>query len=316
MAFFTSIIHENFKRNFFVSFILSSTLPLLIMIYITYKHVIPILTPDQITGLETIFTYGLLTMLLPPLLSFMLGSKWVNSIESISKEIKSKAAQIVGERRDFKEENEFVIIHQGFNELHDELQSKMEMLNEVSKKLMDSNVKLKELATTDELTSLYNRRYFDLRLAEESSRSDRYKNELSLIMIDFDDFKKHNDAYGHQTGDKLLRDMAKLIRSSVRKSDMVFRYGGDEFAVLVLGCEIAKAEQVAKSLVERVSDYQFTSLKGQLIERITISCGVACYEGNMEALVAEADRCLFSAKNAGKGHVVAQAKESSSELSA
>ena len=307
MAFLGSIAHEKFKKNFFIFFVLSSTIPLLLMVCITYLYVLPKLLPEQIADLKTIFTYGILIMLLPPLLSFMLGSKWVNSIESISKEIKSKTVQIVGERHEFKEENDFVIIHQGFNELHDELQNKMEMLNEVSKKLMDSNVKLKELATTDELTSLYNRRYFDLRLAEESSRSDRYKEELSLIMIDFDDFKKHNDAYGHQTGDKLLRDMAKLIRSSVRKSDMVFRYGGDEFAVLVLGCEITKAEQVAKGLVERVSNYQFTSLEGQPIERITISCGIACYEGNMEALVAEADRCLFSAKNAGKGLVVAQA---------
>ena len=307
MAFLGSIAHEKFKKNFFIFFVLSSTIPLLLMVCITYLYVLPKLLPEQIADLKTIFTYGILIMLLPPLLSFMLGSKWVNSIESISKEIKSKTVQIVGERHEFKEENDFVIIHQGFNELHDELQNKMEMLNEVSKKLMDSNVKLKELATTDELTSLYNRRYFDLRLAEESSRSDRYNQKLSLIMIDFDDFKKHNDAYGHQTGDKLLRDMAKLIRSSVRKSDMVFRYGGDEFAVLVLGCEIAKAEQVAKGLVERVSDHRFENLEGQPIEKITISCGVACYEGNIEAFVAEADRCLFSAKNAGKGLVVAQA---------
>jgi diguanylate cyclase (GGDEF)-like protein len=182
----------------------------------------------------------------------------------------------------------------------------MSMLNEVSKKLMDSNLKLKELATTDELTSLYNRRYFDVRLAEESSRSDRYKEELSLIMIDFDDFKKHNDAHGHPTGDKLLRDMADIIRQSVRQSDMVFRYGGDEFAVLVPGCDITKAEIVANKLVEKVFSHSFVNVAGQPLGRITISCGAASYDGDVIAFVAKADKHLFAAKTAGKGLVVAQ----------
>jgi len=308
MGFLTSIIHEKFKKNFFVFFILSSILPLLLMVFIIFKHVMPLLMPDQITALKTTFTYGVLIMLLPPLLSFILGSKWVSSVESLSKEIKSKSIQIVGERHDFNDENEFAIIHQGFSELHDELQNKMDMLNEVSKKLIESNVRLKELATTDELTSLYNRRYFDLRLAEETSRSDRYKQKLSFIMIDFDDFKRHNDTYGHQTGDKLLRDMANLIRISIRKSDMVFRYGGDEFAVLVPGCDINKAEYLATGLVKRISNHQFENVEGEPLEKITISCGVACYDGNTTAFVAEADKRLFTAKNAGKGLVVAQTK--------
>ncbi len=306
MTFLTSIINEKFKRNFFVFFLLSSTLPILLMIYITFQKVIPILMPEQITDLKSTFTYGVLVMLLPPLLSFILGSKWVGSVEALSNEIKSKSIQIMGEGHDFNDENEIAIINQGFSELHDELQSKMSMLNEVSKKLIDSNVRLKELATTDELTSLHNRRYFDLRLMEETSRSDRYKQDLSLIMIDFDDFKRHNDAYGHQTGDKLLQDMAHLIRKSIRKSDMAFRYGGDEFAVLTPGCEITKAKHLAKGLVKRVSNHQFENLEEQPLERITISCGVACYDGSLKEFVAEADKNLFAAKNTGKGHVVAR----------
>lgn len=308
MGFLTSIIHEKFKKNFFVFFILSSILPLLLMLFIIFNHVIPVLMPEQITDLRTTYTYGVLVMFLPSLLSFILGSKWASSVETLSEEIKSKSIQIVGERHEFNDENEIEIIHQGFSGLYDELQNKINTLNEVKKKLIDSNAKLKELTITDELTSLYNRRCFDLRLSEETSRSDRYKQKLSLIMIDFDDFKRHNDAYGHQTGDKLLREMAKLIRTSIRKLDIAFRYGGDEFAVLVLECEITQAEHVAKGLVKRVSNHQFENLEGQPIERITISCGVACYEGSMEAFVAEADRCLFAAKNAGKGLVVAQAK--------
>jgi len=100
--------------------------------------------------------------------------------------------------------------------------------------------------------------------------------------------------------------MAELIRKSIRKSDMAFRYGGDEFAVLVPGCEITTAEHVAKNLAKRISEHQFENLEGQPIERITISCGVSCYEGSMESFVEEADRCLFAAKNTGKGLVLSQ----------
>lgn len=308
MGFLTSIIHEKFKQNFFVFFILSSTLPLLLMVFIIIKHVMPVLMPDQITTLKTTFTYGVLVMLLPPLLSFILGFQWVSSVESLSKEIKSKSIQMIGEGHKLNDENEFTIIHQGFSNLHDELQNKINMLNDVSKQLIDSNVRLKKLATTDELTSLYNRRFFDLRLAEEASRSDRYKKDLSLIMIDFDDFKRYNDTYGHQTGDKLLRDMANLIRLSTRKSDTVFRYGGDEFAVLAQECDINKAKYLASSLVKRVVNHRFKNMDGEPFDRITISCGVACYDGNLEAFVAEADKRLYEAKNAGKGIVVAQTK--------
>jgi diguanylate cyclase (GGDEF)-like protein len=244
-------------------------------------------------------------MLLPSFLSFALGSKWISSVETISKDIKSKSVQIIGEKEEFNVENEFENIQQNFNVLHDEFQSKINELNEVSKKLIDSNNKFKKLSLTDELTSLYNRRSFDLRLIEETSRADRYKEELSLIMIDLDDFKRHNDTYGHQTGDKLLKELAYIIRKSIRESDSAFRYGGDEFTVLLPVCDLKNAESVAQRVVEKVSIHQFKNVEGQRLDRVTISCGVACYKGNLEAFVAEADKRLFAAKTSGKGIFVA-----------
>ncbi len=306
MALFTSLIHEKFRKNFFVFFFLSSTFPLLLLIFIIYQHVIPVLMPDQINDLRGLFTYGVLVMLLPPFLSFVLGSIWISSIETISEDIKSKSAQIIGEKEEFNDENEFAIIQQSFNVLHNEIQSKVNELSEVSKKLVDSNIELKELALSDKLTSLYNRRSFDLRLVEETSRADRYKQELSLIMIDCDDFKRYNDTYGHQTGDKLLKELADIIEKSIRNSDSGFRYGGDEFAVLLPVCDIKNAEHVAQRLVEKVYIHQFKDVEGQPLDRVTISCGVACYKGKSEAFVAEADKHLFAAKTSGKGLVVAQ----------
>jgi len=310
MALLTSITNEKFRKNFYLFFILSSTIPMLLMIFIIFQYVIPMLMPDQTTDLMVIFTYGVLGMLVPVLLSLAVGSRWFRSVETLTKDIQSKSIQMIGERYELKDESELAIIHQSFNDLHYELQNKMDQLNEVSKKLMDSNFKLKEQATTDELTFLFNRRYFDVRLAEEANRSDRYKQKLCLIMIDFDDFKQYNDLYGHQTGDTLLREMANLIRNSVRKSDMVFRYGGDEFAVLVLGCDLKTAGHVAQELVKKVSNHQFEDLRGQALKGITISCGVAYYDGKLEEFVAEADKQLFAAKSAGKGIVVSQKERS------
>jgi len=306
---FTSIIHEKYRRNFLVFFILSSTLPLLFMMFIIFQHVIPVLIPEQTTNLRPVFTYGVLIMLVPPFLSFVLGSLWIRTIEDLTKEIKSKSIQITGERHQYEGKNELSTIHQSFDDLHIELRNKMNQLNEVSKKLIDSNVRLNELATTDELTSLHNRRYFDLRLIEEVHRSERYKQDLSLIMIDFDDFKHHNDTYGHQTGDKILKEVAGLIRKSIRKSDMVFRYGGDEFIVMVPGCNLKEAEQLANALVKKVDSHHFENLEGQSLNGISISCGVTCYTdytGSLEAFVAEADKCLLQAKTNGKGLVVAR----------
>jgi len=306
MPLFTSLMHEKFRKNIFVFFFLSSIFPLLLLLYIIYQHVIPVLMPDQLNNLRGLFSYGILVMLLPSLLSFALGSILIRSIETLSEDIKSKSAQILGEKEAFKDENEFENIQQSFNFLHDEIQNKINELNDVSKKLIDSNIKLKELAITDGLTSVYNRRSFDSRLIEEASRADRHKQDLSLILIDFDDFKRFNETYGHQTGDKLLKDMVHMIKKSIRVSDLVFRYGGDEFAVLLPVCHIKNAEQIAQKLVKKVSIHQFKNVEGHPVDRITISCGVAYYMGNTEAFLAEADKHLFAAKTSGKGLVVAQ----------
>jgi len=306
MTMLNSLIHEKFRKNFFVFLFLSSIFPLLLLIFIIYQQVIPVIVPDQINGLKDTFTYGVLVMLLSSFLSFALGSKWISSIETISEDIKSKSVQIIGEKEEFNVENEFENIQQNFNVLHNEFQSKINELNEVSKKLIDSNSKFKKLSLTDELTSLYNRRSFDLRLIEETSRADRHKQELSLIMIDLDDFKRHNDTHGHQTGDKLLEELADMIRKSIRESDAAFRYGGDEFAVLLPVCDIKNAEHVAKKIVEKISIHQFKNVQGQLLEKVTISCGVACYKGNLEAFVAEADKHLFVSKTSGKGLIITQ----------
>ena len=301
----SSIFQTKFRRNFTVFYILSSILPLLILIFIIFKYVTPMLDEILLLNLNPIFTYGVIAMLIPSILSIAFGYQWIGSIEKLSKTIKSKSMQIKGESSHFKkDQNELADIHEVFDELHGDLESKMNKLDAVTKQLLELNIKLEKMATIDSLTSMYNRRYFDLKLIEEAGIADRDKQDLSLIMIDFDDFKKYNDSYGHQTGDKLLQEVAAIIKSSLRRSDMVFRYGGDEFAVLVPGCNITIAEQLANKFTAKISEIQFKSTGGESLDGITVSCGVSHYDGNLEGFLAAADKCLFAAKKAGKDCVV------------
>jgi diguanylate cyclase (GGDEF)-like protein len=305
MKYLSSIFQANFRRNFTIFYLLSSALPMLMMIFIIFRYIVPMLDDIQLYRVNSIFSYGVIAMLIPSILSIGLGYQWIGAIEKLSKDIKIKSAQIKGETPLLSpEQSELAAIHAVFNDMHSNLKKNMSKLDDVTKQLLEVNIKLEKMATRDSLTSLFNRRYFDLKLIEEASRAERDQQELSLMMIDFDNFKKYNDEHGHKTGDKLLLDVATIIKNSLRRSDMVFRYGGDEFAVLIPGCNRMIAEQIANQIVTKISETRFTSVDGKYLDRITISCGVAFYAGNLEDFISVADKCLIAAKASGKDCVV------------
>jgi len=291
-----------------VFFLLSSLLPLLILIYITFQYVLPNLTPDQIGALRGWFTGGVLVMLVFPLMGFMIMSRWMVSLENLTKEVTMKSSEIMEGQKESRDENEIASLKHIFSRLYHEFQGKMSQLDEYSEKLIEANQKLSGLSLTDELTSLYNRRCFDIRTRDEMSRADRYGHELSVIMIDVDDFKRYNDAFGHHTGDKLLQDIARLIRKNTRESDVAFRYGGDEFAVLLPNASLKMAENTANRLVSATSSHQFEDKEKRSLGKITISCGVACYSEHSQDLVKAADSLMLKAKNEGKDRVVRAAE--------
>ena len=302
MQVFGALDQEKFRKLIFIFFTLSSLLPILIIIFIGINYVLPNLTPDQTDTLRTAFTYGLWVMFLFPSLSFFLLSHWMGSLENLTEEIKLRSTDIFGNLEDSKEEtNEISTIRSVVDRLHYELQEKMSQLNEYSKKLIDSNIELSELSITDDLTGIFNRRHFDIRLKEEINRSKLYKHELSLIMIDVDKFKQYNDILGHHAGDALLKQVSQFLRENIRSTDAAFRYGGDEFAVLLPGADIQSAILVANKLSQVVSSYSFDGFKKLPNDKITISCGVATYGEGTANLAKEADRLLYDAKNAGKG---------------
>jgi diguanylate cyclase (GGDEF)-like protein len=158
-----------------------------------------------------------------------------------------------------------------------------------------------KLATTDGLTGLANRRYFDIELARELQRAERHRRSTALMMIDIDDFKSYNDQYGHPAGDDLLRAIAVLLGQYVRTLDTAARYGGEEFVLILPETQAEAACGAAERLRELVAQLPLTP--DHTAARVTISLGVAVVpmHGQTPAeLVEAADRALYAAKRAGK----------------
>ncbi|MDD5428890.1 MAG: diguanylate cyclase [Candidatus Omnitrophica bacterium] len=159
-------------------------------------------------------------------------------------------------------------------------------------------------ATRDGLTNLYNIRHFNLLLEAEFRNVSMYKaRKLAIIMGDVDNFKQINDTYGHQAGDAILRDFARIIESKCRQIDVVARYGGEEFIVMLTGAGQKDAAIVAEKIREAVSSKKFKAKSGAY--GTTISLGVAEFvnERDKEELIAKADKALYKAKFAGKNRV-------------
>lgn len=169
---------------------------------------------------------------------------------------------------------------------------------------------LERESTTDSLMGIYNRRYFDRRLNEEFVRSTRYKEPLSLIMIDVDRFKNVNDRWGHQIGDLVLQRLAELIEGSLREADVVCRYGGEELVIILPHTNGPAAKQLAEKIrrkIERTEMVTEDMNPRQEALRITISLGVASLSEqivSVDVLLAQSDQALYLAKQAGRNRVV------------
>ena len=172
--------------------------------------------------------------------------------------------------------------------------------------LQASNKQLEELVVLDEKTGLANFREFQRRLREEWLRAERYGTQISLVMLDLDDFKRVNDALGHPAGDRVLLEFALLVAGGARATDLAARYGGEEFAVILPHTGGALATRVAERIRAAVEEFVFL-LPGRE-HRQTVSAGVATGPSPATAtaqdLVRAADRALYRAKRLGKNRVV------------
>jgi diguanylate cyclase (GGDEF)-like protein len=209
--------------------------------------------------------------------------------------------------------DEIAELTQAFNEMAGRISESRLRLEEArddlartNLELTDANRSLETLAITDGLTGLYNRRHFQDVLERELARCLRDGKSLSLLMCDLDRFKAYNDRFGHPEGDALLRRVAALLTNSIRHSDMAFRYGGEELAVLLPACSKSQAREVAEKVrvaVRGAQDARLARFRGVT----TISIGVATFpeDGRVaRGLVDVADAALYAAKAGGRDLVV------------
>ncbi|WP_126452413.1 sensor domain-containing diguanylate cyclase [Sulfuriflexus mobilis] len=172
--------------------------------------------------------------------------------------------------------------------------------------------RLKHTGLTDGLTAVNNRRFFDQRIHEEVERARRHQNPLSCLFIDLDYFKKINDEHGHQSGDKVLREVAGLLNEQMRRSDILARYGGEEFAILLCNTNLDAAEEIAERLRLTIQASPQSGINHEEIP-VTVSIGVATTLPEKDAqadnqqladrLIARADEALYEAKKAGRNRI-------------
>ena len=170
----------------------------------------------------------------------------------------------------------------------------------ISNELEENRNRLEAIAITDPLTQLFNRRKFSEMLQFEIGRERRYKNGLFFMVCDIDKFKDINDEYGHIVGDEVLKMIAKLLKDSTRETDIVARWGGEEFVLLITNTDVSFAPIIANKLRKLIEITKFRNVGG-----VTASFGIAYYQENddEESLFARADKALYQAKNNGRNCV-------------
>lgn len=195
------------------------------------------------------------------------------------------------------------------NEVMNDLMIEMLHKNAILHKQLEEQLsENKKLSVTDQLTGLYNRRYLLEAFEKEVNRLKRYNRTFALIMFDIDFFKLVNDNYGHDVGDRVLKDLASLVSSRLRKSDTFSRWGGEEFMILAGEMDVESARILAEDIREKVEDYDFSP-----VTSLTCSFGVmTCNDPadcEMKVMTKQVDLALYKAKATGRNKVVVYEEE-------
>jgi len=184
-----------------------------------------------------------------------------------------------------------------FEQINKELET---IVSQRTKELQEKNEQLQKISVTDKLTGLFNRLKLDEVLEFEINRSDRFNHSFGIIILDIDDFKSVNDTYGHQMGDYILKTMASIIEHNIRKTDVVGRWGGEEFMVICPENSKEETVLVAEKIRKSLESYTYETVGSK-----TASLGVSIYTKDMgiNNLISKADEALYRSKKSGKNQV-------------
>jgi len=293
-----------------VAYSLMSILPILIILYLSFQYILPTIPMEErLAFTDPIVQAMIWSVVLFPLLGLYMVITMAKRIEKLAEAIRVMEEQIP-EKPESKivpdTQDEIGTLSKQFFEMRDIITKQMEQLNESNLKVLDANKRLQEMSIRDGLTTLFNRRHFDGRLEEEVQRARRYARKFALEMIDIDHFKRVNDTYGHTCGDEILKQIAQIMKENTRETDVICRYGGEEFSILLIETDEESAYDHAERLRETVAASPFTNGQDPLNEKVTISVGVAFFPqdgGDPQRLVESADGALYAAKRGGRNQV-------------
>ena len=297
---------QRIRNKVLVALTLSSVVPILVLAFVVMVLVFPTLGPG-----ETVKFGGLQLLVLFTLVGMLAGAYVIWDMGRIIARMGSIMASETPVPGLERRRDEVGTLMSSFNKMlltieqqAAEINTFTTRLDDAYKELESTNARLKETSFKDEVTGLYNRRFFTLRLEEELSRYRRFNHPVSVVLLDLDGFKAVNDEFGHTVGDDTLREVAQILMKHSRGINVVSRYGGDEFAVLLVETSKAGARLYADRIREVVAKHPFSHGKV-----VTASFGVASLPddetGTADDLFRASDEALYAAKRAGKNQVAA-----------
>ncbi|MGH7299066.1 MAG: diguanylate cyclase [Candidatus Rokuibacteriota bacterium] len=314
------------KRRILVAMALTAFLPMLVVAYLVYAYALPLLDPQaQERNLPWMLVMLGGTGLLMAAGSFMLwdlATSVVRYADALDKPkratpgpgrpgapLPAPSPETTAVQQYVQQSDEVDSLMQSFSRMLATIEQQASDVNEYArrldtayKELESTSAQLKEFSFKDEVTGLYNRRFFSIRLEEEVSRYRRFNHPVSVVLLDLDAFKAVNDDLGHGAGDETLRAMAEILLKQSRGINVICRYGGDEFAVLLVETSKSGARLYADRIRYVLSTWTFAHGR-----RVTASFGIASLPEDVapaaDELIRAADEALYAAKRAGKNRV-------------
>jgi diguanylate cyclase (GGDEF)-like protein len=310
------------KRKILVAITLTAFLPMLVVAYLVYSYAFPLLDAQtQERDLPWMLVMLCGTGFLMASGSFMLWDLATSVVRHAEATAGSRAVPKPGTpapvaspetaavQQYVQQSDEVDSLMQSFSRMLVTIEQQAADVNEYARRLdtaykdlESTSAQLKEFSFKDEVTGLYNRRFFSIRLEEEVSRYRRFNHPVSVVLLDLDGFKAVNDDLGHAAGDETLRAMADILLKQSRGINVICRYGGDEFAVLLVETSKSGARLYADRIRYVLSTWTFTHGR-----RVTASFGIASLPEDVapaaDELIRAADEALYAAKRAGKNRV-------------
>jgi diguanylate cyclase (GGDEF)-like protein len=247
-----------------------------------------------------IILFGLVILLFTLLLSMYYLRKLLIPVCELTQTVNEITQGNYSIRAKVTTDDEIAILAKNFNLMVDRLEEQIRTLDQ---KVQEKTLELKYLAITDSLTGLYNRRYFAEIASEIFELGKREHETISMIMLDIDKFKKINDTYGHQAGDKVIIALAKILHDLKRESDVACRYGGEEFVLLLPKTHSKGAFILAERIRKMVEQFQVSTDNSTHIQ-FTVSLGVSEVDyhedANIESLIRRSDNAMYQAKKEGR----------------